>query len=399
MTESLFSALAPSPPDALLALIGAYRADPRPDKIDVGVGVYRDAQGQTPVFLAVKAAEHLLAESQTTKAYLGAEGDAVFTELLAPIVLGAEHASSDRLTGVQTPGGSGALRLGAELIARASPGARVWMGTPTWPNHGPIFAAGGLVPTSHPYWDASLGRADFGMMMAALEEARAGDILLLHGCCHNPTGSGFSQPEWQALAEFCNNRGVTPFVDLAYQGLGKGLDEDAAGLRLLLSTVEEALVAYSCDKNFGLYRERVGALWIQAGSSQAANSARGAMLALARTLWSMPPDHGAAIVRTILEDGQLTGDWQRELAGMRARLGEVRAILAAVNPLFAPIGEQCGLFALLPLAANDVAELRDTHAIYLAPDGRVNLAGLVPGTTARFASAVLDRSEISNASQ
>lgn len=391
MTQSLFTTLAPSPPDALLALIGAYRADPRPDKIDVGVGVYRTADGQTPVFFAVKAAEHRLAASQETKAYLGAEGDAIFTELLAPIVLGADHANSDRLTGVQTPGGSGALRLGAELIARASPDARVWMGTPTWPNHAPIFAAARLLPMRHAYWDASQGRADFGAMMAALEEARAGDILLLHGCCHNPTGSGFSQPEWQALAEFCNNRGVTPFVDLAYQGLGDGLDEDAAGLRLLLGMVEEALVAYSCDKNFGLYRERVGALWVQAGSPTAANTARGAMLALARTLWSMPPDHGAAIVRTILEDRQLTGEWQRELAGMRARLGEVRAMLAAVDPFFASIGEQSGMFALLPLGPTDVRELRDRDAIYLAPDGRANLAGLGSDTIPRFASAVLNR--------
>ncbi|MEQ8741617.1 amino acid aminotransferase [Parasphingorhabdus sp.] len=397
MTDSLFNTLAPSPPDALLALIAAFRADPRLDKIDVGIGVYRNSQGQTPVFSAVKAAEQQLAETQTTKAYLGAEGDAVFTELLAPIVFGMEHASSDRLTGVQTPGGTGALRLGAELIARATPDARVWIGTPTWPNHAPIFSAAGLLPTSHAYWDASRGRKDFGRMMAALEEVAAGDILLLHGCCHNPTGSGFSLPEWQEIAKICNSRKITPFIDLAYQGLGDGLDEDAAGLRLLLSTVDEALIAYSCDKNFGLYRERVGALWIQAGSSKAVSTGRSAMLALARALWSMPPDHGAAIVRTILENGQLERDWQRELAGMRARLGEVRAMLAAIGPVFAPIGEQRGLFALLPLAAGDVAELRETYAIYLAPDGRANLAGLGPDTIARFAAAVLTRIAISKA--
>lgn len=248
---------------------------------------------------------------------------------------------------------------------------------------------------SHAYWDASQGRADFERMIAGLAGARAGDILLLHGCCHNPTGAGFSLTEWQAIAGLCKDRKITPFIDLAYQGLGDGLDEDATGLRLLLSIVDEALIAYSCDKNFGLYRERVGALWIKTGSSTATRIGRSAMLALVRALWSMPPDHGAAIVRTVLEDNQLANEWRHELAGMRARLGEVRTMLAAVDPLFAPIGEQRGLFALLPLSATDVAALRDRHAIYLAPDGRANLAGLVPDTINRFALAVLSQVGIS----
>lgn len=391
MSEPPFASLKQSQPDALLALIAEYRNDPRLDKIDVGIGVYRDAEGRTPVFGAVKAAEAQLVETQQSKSYLGAEGDAVFTALLAPIPLGPERAASARLTGVQTPGGTGALRLGAELAARAAPGTRVWMGAPTWPNHAPIFAAAGLVPTLHSFWDSVKGCIDFEAMLDALETAEAGDVLLLHGCCHNPTGAGFSRDEWGAIADLCNRKGIIPFIDLAYQGLGDGLEEDAAGLRILLGAVGESFIAYSCDKNFGLYRERVGALWVQAKNTAAVSVVHGTMLALARALWSMPPDHGAATVRTILEDVALARDWRRELTEMRARLNHVRASLAAVDPAFLSIGEQRGLFALLPLDAADVKELRLAHGIYLAPDGRANLAGLQSSTIERFAAAVRPR--------
>lgn len=384
---SPFAGLSPQSADALLKLIATHRADRRPDKIDVGVGVYRDEAGQTPVMRAVKAAEARLVTEQPTKAYLGADGDMRFTELLAEIVFGADREEPHRF-GLQTPGGTGALRLGAELIARAAPGTRVWMGEPTWPNHMPIFVEAGLETVAYPYFDAATGGIAFDAMMGALSEARSGDILLLHGCCHNPTGTAFSREAWQALASLCNARGLTPFVDLAYQGLGDGLEQDAIGMRSLLEAVSGALVAYSCDKNFGLYRERVGALWIQAPTPALTEVARTNVLALSRSLWSMPPDHGAAIVRTILDDPVLAGEWRDELAAMRNRLNEMRTALAATHPALAPIARQRGLFSLLPVELDAVTEMRATHGIYMPADARLNIAGLNQANLARFADAL-----------
>ncbi len=373
---SFFEPLSPQPADALLALIGLHRDDPRADKIDLGVGVYRDAQGRTPVMRAVKAAERRLIEEQQSKSYLGAEGDARFAELLAELMFGAALARSDRLTGVQTPGGTGALRLGAELIARANPSARVWIGTPTWPNHAPIFATAGLRVESHAYFDAPTSDLDFPGMMAALAEVRPGDVLLVHGCCHNPTGTGFTLDQWRVLAEFCLETGVTPFVDVAYQGMGQGLIEDVEGPRLLLEAVPDALIAYSCNKNFGLYRDRVGTLWAMGPSATAARTIRDNMLVITRSLWSMPPDHGAALVRLILDDPALAADWQAELRGMRERINGVRASLSAMHPRLEPIGRQLGLFAMLPIDAAATATLREAHGIYMPASGRINLAGL-----------------------
>ena len=384
----LFDPLQPQPADALLALIGMHLRDPRPDKIDVGVGVYRDADGATPVMRAVKAAEALLVRDQPTKAYLGPEGDARFTELLASIVLGEALAGSDRITGVQTPGGTGALRLGADLMARAGMTGRVWIGAPTWPNHAPIFAAAGLTVVSHPYYDAATSTLEFDAMTTALKAARGGDVVLLHGCCHNPTGTGFSIAQWRVLAADFAARGIVPFIDLAYQGLGDGLEADAAGLRLMLDAVPEALVAYSCDKNFGLYRERVGALWALSGSVVRSAAVRDNLLVLARSLWSMPPDHGAAVVRVILEDDALTALWREELEAMRGRIGSLRFALAAAEPRLGPIAEQRGLFAMLPIDAAAVTALRERHGIYMAGSGRINIAGLQTETIAPFVSAL-----------
>ena len=376
------------PPDALLALIARHRDDPRPDKIDVGVGIYRDASGATPVLSAVKSAERRLVEAQATKAYLGPEGDARFVALLEPVLFGPSVAGSPRLTGVQTPGGTGALRLGAELLARAGPEIRVWMGSPTWPNHAPIFAEAGLRVEDHAFFDAAHSDLDFDGMMDALGHAAPGDVILLHGCCHNPTGTGFSLDQWRALADLLVARGLVPFVDLAYQGLGDGLDEDAAGLRLLLDTVGEALVAYSCDKNFGLYRERVGALWVMGATPAGVPAIRDNLLSLARSLWSMPPDHGAAVVRVILDDPALGADWRIELDGMRQRINALRRVLAAGHPRLAPIGRQRGLFALLPLGIPAVAELRERRGIYMAGAGRINVAGLRDETIAPFIASI-----------
>lgn len=277
------SMLAAQPADALLGLIALHRADTRPGKIDVGVGVFRDDAGRTPVMRAVKTAEALLLETQDSKSYLGAEGDVGYTNLLGEIALGAQ-VRSERITGVQTPGGTGALRLGAELLARANREAVVWIGTPTWPNHEPIFAEAGLATRTHRFFDPASAAIDFDAMIVDLGEARPGDILLLHGCCHNPTGAGLTAAQWEATAALCDARGLLPFIDLAYQGLGDGLEEDAAATRLIFDRLPTAILAYSCDKNFGLYRERVGALWVQAASAPITERARQHAFARAQPL-------------------------------------------------------------------------------------------------------------------
>jgi aromatic-amino-acid transaminase len=385
VSDGLFGALKPQAPDALLSLIGLYRADPRPGKLDLGVGVYRDVDGATPVFRAVKAAEARLLTYQDTKAYLGPEGDLGFLEHLQPLIFG--HLDQAGVFGVQTPGGTGALRLGAELIAAARPGARMFMGTPTWPNHPQIFDVTGLRTVVYPYFDSQTQAVRFDRMMDALESAERGDALLLQACCHNPTGADLSVDQWRAVADFVSRRGLTPFIDLAYQGLGLGLEEDAAGMRLVLEAGPDALLAYSCDKNFGLYRERVGALFARSDSPARLDLAASNIKALARANWSMPPDHGAAVVRIILESEPLTRDWKAELEAMRRRIADVRQALAAAAPTLKGLLHQHGLFAQLPVSPAQVARMRDHHAVYMAGSGRINLAGLTPATVSTFAQA------------
>jgi aromatic-amino-acid transaminase len=377
------------PDDALLALIAKHKADPRADKIDVGVGVYRDADGQTPVMRAVKMAERLLVDEQGSKSYLGPEGNAGFVDLLAPLVFGTVITECDRMTGVQTPGGTGALRLGAELIARSSPASAVFIGVPSWPNHVPIFREAGLGVEEHRYYDAVAGRIDFDGMMDALNKATPGDVILLHASCHNPTGTGFSKEQWVTLTERICRRGLLPFVDLAYQGLGDGWDVDAEGMRYLMAAVPEALVAYSCDKNFGLYRERVGALWVQTVTAATAGSVRSNLFALARSLWSMPPDHGAAVVHAILERPVLQDHWRAELNAMQIRILELRKQLAEADPRMAAVGEGRGLFAMLPLVDHGARMLSEMHGIYMADSGRINIAGLRGETIERFTASVV----------
>jgi aromatic-amino-acid transaminase len=383
----LFDGLKPQAPDALLALIGLFAADPRADKIDLGVGVYRDESGATPVFRSVKAAEAKLLQTQTSKSYLGPEGDVRFTELLKPIVFG-DKADLDGVVGVQTPGGTGALRLAAELIGAAKPGAKVWVGTPTWPNHPPVFASARLDVQTYRYFDQASQTILFDEMMAALSRAEAGDVALLHGCCHNPTGANLTAAQWDEVAALVGERGLIPLVDLAYQGLGAGLDQDAAGLRRVLASAGDVIAAFSCDKNFGLYRDRVGALYVRARQSAQAELVLSNMLALARPNWSMPPDHGAAVVRLILEDADLTADWKAELTSMRLRIAEVRQALAAGDSFLAPQEKQQGMFSLLPLTPDQVATLRKEHGIYMAGSGRVNLAGLTLKTVPKFIEAL-----------
>ena len=388
LPSQAFAGLVPQKPDALLALIAEYRADPRVDKIDVGVGVYRTETGETPVMRAVKDAEAVLLAEQTSKSYLGAEGDQRFAQLIWRLVSGSETLG-ERCFGLQTPGGTGALRVGAELLARARPDTRVWIGEPTWPNHAPIFRGAGLEVCTHPYFDPDTASIDFDAMVSALGQVAAGDVLLLHGCCHNPTGTQFSHEQWIALSDLCLQRGLIPFIDLAYQGLGDGMDEDAQGARHMLATVPDALLAYSCDKNFAVYRDRVGALFIQSATEASLELARANALTIARSLWSMPPDHGAAVVRTILDDPALRADWEEELTDMRRRLQTVRQGLAAAHPLLASVATQRGLFSRLPLDTAAIAAVRRTHGIYMPADGRINIAGLNQANLSRFVDGVL----------
>jgi aromatic-amino-acid transaminase len=387
----LLDRLEDKPTDSLLALIALCNADPREEKIDVGVGVYRDAAGATPILECVKAAERILLETQETKAYLGSQGDARFTELIKPIVFGEAAASDDRIVGVQTPGGCGALRLGAELVHAAAADARIFVGQPTWLNHVPLIGSAGVEMVDYPYYDRDSHTILFDRMVETLRSAKRGDLLLLHGCCHNPTGADLDLDQWRELAEIVSTRGLVPYVDLAYQGFGHGLEAAAAGTRLVVEAAEQAIVAQSCDKNFGLYRERTGALFVKASSAEGARVAFGNLLQLARTMWSMPPDHGAAIVRTVLDDTALRAQWNEELIGMCARIRTLRARLAAFDPRLAYIDEQNGMFSMLPLSRDAVLGLRQSHGIYMADSGRFNIVGLSDGNVDRFAAAVVEK--------
>jgi aromatic-amino-acid transaminase len=384
-----FDALGDVQSDSLLALIAMANADPRPDKIDVGVGVYRDGVGNTPILRAVKKAEKLLWETQQTKSYVGGHGDRRYTELLRPIVLG-RHADDERIAGLHTPGGCGALSLGFKLIASAHPGSKVLVGTPTWPNHIPVIEAAGLNIVQYPYYERLQTCIRFDDMLAALEGANRGDVALLHGCCHNPTGADLNGDQWRQVVEVVSRRGLIPFVDIAYQGLGRGFAEDAAGLHLMLDACDEVVFAHSCDKNFGVYRDRVGSLWIKTGSASATKRALDHVVQIAREMWSMPPDHGAACVRIVLDTPELRADWDAEVGEMRDRINRIRSQIAAADPRLAYIGEQFGMFSMLPVSKDQVLKLREDHAIYMADSGRFNVIGMADAAVERFIDAVVE---------
>ena len=380
--------LDPVKSDSLLALIALANADTRPEKIDVGVGVYKDGAGQTPVMRSVKTAEKLLWERQDSKSYLGGAGDVLFPKLIAPILLGP-HADDERILGLQTPGGCGALALAMQLVAVANSDARVLVGLPTWPNHVPLVVGAGLEPVTYNYYDRDAREVRFDLLMAAVGEAQPGDVVLLQGGCHNPTGADLNSAQWAEVTAAIVARQLLPVIDLAYQGLGRGLEEDAAGLRGVLDACEEVIVAQSCDKNFGVYRDRVGCLYLKTGSVAASKQAMAHVLQIARELWSMPPDHGAAVVRTVLEDADLHADWLVELDEMRGRIASLRARLAAADPSLAFIATQNGMFSMLPLTREQVLKLREDHAIYMADSGRFNILGLADDDVGRFVAAVL----------
>ena len=383
--------LSPQAPDALLALIRLHAADPREDKIDLGVGVYRTEDGATPVFAAIKTAEQALVDSQESKSYLGPEGDMGFVNALMPYIFGsADPTMGGRIQGMQTPGGTGAVRLALALAQKAGV-KRVHMGVPSWPNHAQILADLGmeLVPFDHANPD---GTANLEAVLAAINGASADEAVLLHACCHNPTGIDYTADQWEAIAAAFAASGTFPIIDSAYQGLGHGMDEDAAGMRALLAAVPEAFVAYSCDKNFGQYRDRVGAFYVMAAEPGALDTAFSNANALARAAWSMPPDHGGAAVRIILRDPDMTEAWLAELDTMRARMRSVRDALAKAGTAgridLTPLGTQNGLFSMLPVTKEEVAALREDHGIYMAASGRINIAGLTRDNLPKFIAAL-----------
>lgn len=380
----MFDVFKPVTADPILNLSVLYRQDNNPNKVDLGVGVYRNELGQTPIMASVAQAEARLMQEQTSKAYIGVAGSLRYCELVAEMILGQGHTAivDQRLSIVQTPGGSGALRVAAELVKAANPATTVWMGNPTWANHQPIFSQVGLQIRQYPYYDHAAKAIDFDALMATLATAAAGDLVLLHACCHNPSGADLHPEHWQALTELVLSRGLVPLVDIAYQGLGDGLAEDAYGVRLLASQVPELLIASSCSKNFGVYRERTGTLLVLSDNRQRAQVSTGQLLAVIRANYSMPPSHGAALVEMILQDAALSQNWIHELTGMRQRIAQLRVGLADhLQQQGAPqdfnfIIRQKGMFSFLGISPQQVNRLVNDYSIYLVNSSRINIAGL-----------------------
>ena len=384
------------PVDPILGLMADFRADAAAEKVDLGVGVYRNDRGETPVVQAVRQAEQTVLARQTSKTYVAPAGNAGFNQLMEKLVLGADHPvlSAGRVRSIQAPGGCGALRLGAELIKAAAPGAVVYVSTPTWANHIPLLSGSGLELARYPYFHAASGTVDFNAMVGALEKIPARSVVLLHASCHNPTGADLSQGQWRELLSVFQQRSLLPFIDMAYQGLGSGVDEDAYGPRLFSAELPEVLLAVSCSKNFGLYRERTGSLHVVNRTPTEANAVLSQLVRVARSIYSMPPDHGAAIVQEILSNDVLRRSWTDELTGMRERIqglrNEVVKLLAAAYPQrdFSFIAAQRGMFSFLGIDTNQVRELRTRHHVYMTDDSRINIAGLRADNIAYFASAV-----------
>jgi aspartate aminotransferase len=373
-----------------------YRADSSPMKVDLGVGVYRDLSGNTPVLACVRQAEQAVLAAQTTKSYVAAAGREEFNTAVEEMVLGKAHAARKdrRARTVQTPGGCGALRVGAELIRAAAPAVRVHVSDPTWGNHTPLLGSSGLRLERYPYYDTTAHQLRFEAMLEHIDRAAEGDVILIHACCHNPTGADLDPAQWQALTQLLKRRRLVPFLDLAYQGFAVDLDADAAGVRLVVEQVPEALIAVSFSKNLGLYRERVGAL-IAIGENQArADAVLSHVLQIARSIYSMPPDHGAAIAAHIFANAKLRAEWIEELSVMRTRIADMRGLLAQQlrtatgDDAFDFIRIQRGMFSMLGVSSQTVERLREKHHIYMLPDSRMNLAGLMPHSASYVAEAI-----------
>ena len=393
----MFESLRAVPADPILNLSILYRQDTNPNKVDLGVGVYKDEAGHTAIMEAVSRAQELILVEEDTKAYVGMAGSKRYCDLLAQTTLGAYHTvvTNNRFAVAQTPGGSGALRVLAEFINVAKPGATVWAGNPTWANHSPIMQSAGLEIKQYPYYDKDTKAVDFDGMLATLKaETKAGDVVLLHACCHNPSGADLSLEQWQATADLIKVKGLLPYVDIAYQGLGEGMDEDAAGLRLMANTVPEMVIASSCSKNFGLYRERTGTAIIISATEAQAHITQSQMNGLIRANYSMPPSHGALVVETILADPKLKQMWRDELKTMRKRIKHLRGQLVdaikaeGVEQDFSFIERQHGMFSFLGINAAQVDQLVNEHSVYLVGSSRINLAGLNQRNIAYVAKAI-----------
>ena len=387
--------LTPQPADKILQLMQAFREDPRDDKIDLGVGIYKDANGNTPVMRAIKAAEKQLWEVETTKKYTGLAGEPAYGDAMVNLVLG-DAVPRDRVAAAATPGGTGAIRQALELIKMASPDATVWISNPTWPNHPSIIKYVGMKMAEYRYFDDETRGVDFDGMMADLAGVKAGDVVLLHGCCHNPTGANLNLTQWGEVVASLQKTGAVPFIDIAYQGFGDGLEEDAAAVRLVASSLPETLIAASCSKNFGIYRERTGILMTVSENSANQPLAQSTLAFLNRQNYSFPPDHGARLVTMILEDKVLRDDWQAELESVRLGMLGLRKNLAAElqrlsgSDRFGFLAQHRGMFSRLGTTPDKVEILRAQHGIYMIGDSRMNIAGLNEATIPILAKAIID---------
>ncbi|WP_127144823.1 aromatic amino acid transaminase [Pelagibacterium montanilacus] len=390
----MFEHLKPAPQDKIFALMAAFNEDERQGKIDLGIGVYKDDHGKTPIMSAVKKAEQRLLETASTKGYVGVGGDKAFNAAMIDLAL-ADSVPAERVRAVQAPGGTGALWVLMMLIKRSNPDARVWISDPSWPNHTPMVEQVGLEPAVYPYFDRSTGLVNFEAMIETLDGLGKNDVVLLHGCCHNPTGANLSLEQWGRVADSLERTGAFPLIDMAYQGFGDGLDKDAAGVRLLASRLPEFVMATSCSKNFGLYRDRAGCAIAVGESARTADLALKQMLSAVRAAYSQPPAHGAEVVATILGDSALRAEWEAELEAMRNRMIANRTALAEAirersnSTDFDFVAEHRGMFSLLGVSEKVVERLKDEDAIYMLDDSRINIAGLAEDRVVKLADALV----------
>ena len=391
----MFETLKPQPADKILALVQKFKEDPRPQKIDLGVGVYKNAEGVTPVMRAVKAAEHQLWQDETTKSYVGLTGDPAFSDGMIQMVLG-DAVPRDAVAAAATPGGTGAVRQAFELARLANPDVRVFVSNPTWPNHVSMLRYLGIEMVPYRYFDEATCGVDFEGMTADLAQAKAGDVVLLHGCCHNPTGANLNTAQWQSVVDLLAKSGATPMIDIAYQGFGDGLEEDAAATRLIAASLPETIIAASCSKNFGIYRERTGLLMAISQDVSKQLVTQGTLAYLNRQNFSFPPDHGARLVTIVLNDPALCADWKAELEQVRLGMLDLRQNLAtelqsrAGSDRFSFLAQHRGMFSRLGTTPDMVERLRLEHAIYMVGDSRMNIAGLNATSVPILAQAIVD---------
>ncbi len=391
----MFSDLKPRPADPILGLTVKFKADANPLKVDLGPGIFKDEAGHTPILDCVKVAEQHLVDSETTKTYINSAGSSLFNEKIAELNLGDHRViRENRIRTISTPGGTGALRIAGELVRTCKPGATIWVSNPTWANHEGVFTAAGLKVKTYPYYDYENKCLDFAGMMTALQQVPADDAVLLHACCHNPSGMDLDREQWRQVAELARDTGFLPVVDMAYQGFGEGLEEDAWGLRLMADTVDEMIICSSCSKNFGLYRERIGACSVIGQSAAAADVINSVLLPIVRVNYSMPPAHGAAIVETILSSAELTAQWHGELQGMRDRIRDMRQLLVdklvanGVTRDFSFITAQNGMFSFLGIDGEQVQRLQDEFSIYIVGSSRISIAAIAPDNADYLAQSI-----------